>query len=63
MGLFKTLSWALIFLTRLRFPPGSSIARIWSLTFTLFLSYDHILNDLKEIGLVDHNSLRVPSLI
>ena len=26
MGLFKTLCWTLIFLTRLRFPPGPSIA-------------------------------------
>ena len=28
MGLFKIICWALIFLTRLRFPPGSSIATI-----------------------------------
>ena len=26
IGLFKTLCWALILVTRLRFPPGSSIA-------------------------------------
>ena len=31
----KILSWALIFLLRLRFPPGKSIAKIITCTFLL----------------------------
>ena len=38
MGLFKIICWALIFLTRLRFPPGSSIAIIWKIEHLLFSS-------------------------
>ena len=29
MALLKALCWALIFILRIRFPPGTSIATVW----------------------------------
>ena len=35
MALFKAVVWALIFLTKLRFPPGVSIAIVMKTTYSL----------------------------
>ena len=45
MALFKALVWALIFLTKLRFPPGVSIA------IAKFISNSEVCLNRKDVGL------------
>ena len=49
MALFKAVVWALIFLTKLRFPPGVSIA--------IVLEVKSVLNFLTLCCLHDHSIL------
>ncbi len=45
MALLKALCWALIFIIRIRFPPGTSLAM--TLCFTLFEAIDNMHNKIK----------------
>ena len=48
MALFKIIVWALIFITKLRFPPGSSIVTIKKTLMLYFFFHDRCLLGLKQ---------------
>ena len=47
MALLKALCWALIFIIRIRFPPGTSLAVVF---------HEHVVYD-GELGLFPHQTL------